>query len=573
MILSWAGEELCGLGWGHVNCLKKSVKSTIEAHTDYVFDELLTTQIRTASEISWIRKSVSFFRKKNYKPSFHDSGSKFVIERVPEEQEESDIDSDTSLSSLDSVNTAYPASLSLKERGERYYERIAKIKAEIEKQKKEEGKFEGTDLPKPDVASPIHNVQVRGSSESVSNSGGDAQSSTKTLSKHQKDKVKFVQWTLNAPVVQLKSSGSELTKGKYVNSEGEYGPNVLGRDEELWRKAVDGLRRHEITMSSQAQAQTQSHTMTQIPTGGMMPGNPSINNIPGNPLNTGANVAAATFQPSGLANIAKTLGLSPSPSVNGNIQQNQGQQANQNTHQQFGNLNHAASQPLPNPTTPTQAVSPSPSPGVTGIASNPGFSMAQQLLRNAAKGATPQAQTNFNFNTPTRPMQQTMFSGSHLAQGRTIGGSLDGAIQQTMTNTRELILKGVTELDAINALHKSRRPTGEPAADFLNYNSVVEAFDKDYPHNSNKILGLHSEDQHTLVETKRFPGDEGTAKGLHKVVLSDEDIREDSYRSKYIKGLSSNSDGNFIDPKPGGSSGDTSKLLGELEAEANREDL
>lgn len=71
MILSWAGHELCGLGWGHVNCLKNdtSVEKLVEEKTDYVFDEETTHRLRQASEISWIKKTVSFFRKKRSKGS------------------------------------------------------------------------------------------------------------------------------------------------------------------------------------------------------------------------------------------------------------------------------------------------------------------------------------------------------------------------------------------------------------------------------------------------------------------------------------------------------------------------
>lgn len=97
MVLSWAGEELCGLGWGHVNCLKEPLQTYVEARTDFVFDAEMTARLRNSSEISWIQKSVSFFRKPphaktyNYDPAFGEVAAQQYyarLERIKQQQKE-----------------------------------------------------------------------------------------------------------------------------------------------------------------------------------------------------------------------------------------------------------------------------------------------------------------------------------------------------------------------------------------------------------------------------------------------------------------------------------------------------
>lgn len=66
MILSWAEEELCGLGWGHQNCLEKgtTLKDEVEKYTGYVLDEQITKKLKETADVSWIKRGVSFFRRK-----------------------------------------------------------------------------------------------------------------------------------------------------------------------------------------------------------------------------------------------------------------------------------------------------------------------------------------------------------------------------------------------------------------------------------------------------------------------------------------------------------------------------
>eukprot|EP00392_Amoebophrya_sp_AT5.2_P007369 g7383.t1 len=107
MVLSWAGDELCGLGWGHVNCLKEPLQTYVEARTDFVFDAEMTARLRNSSEISWIQKSVSFFRKRasgkrsyNYDPAFGEVAAQQYYARLERIKQQQKNQSTTSTSAL-----------------------------------------------------------------------------------------------------------------------------------------------------------------------------------------------------------------------------------------------------------------------------------------------------------------------------------------------------------------------------------------------------------------------------------------------------------------------------------------
>jgi len=64
LLLSWSSPELCGLGWGHVNCrTAEEVISLIESSTPFRLDKGMTSKFRDKSEISWIKKTIMYFEK------------------------------------------------------------------------------------------------------------------------------------------------------------------------------------------------------------------------------------------------------------------------------------------------------------------------------------------------------------------------------------------------------------------------------------------------------------------------------------------------------------------------------
>eukprot|EP00397_Hematodinium_sp_SG-2012_P018189 GEMP01018622.1.p1 GENE.GEMP01018622.1~~GEMP01018622.1.p1 ORF type:complete len:543 (+),score=122.54 GEMP01018622.1:81-1709(+) len=64
LVLSWAQEESCGLGWGHVNCRNtEDVIFLMEKSTSYRVDLDITAHLRAKSQISWIAKTVLYFSK------------------------------------------------------------------------------------------------------------------------------------------------------------------------------------------------------------------------------------------------------------------------------------------------------------------------------------------------------------------------------------------------------------------------------------------------------------------------------------------------------------------------------
>ncbi|CAD7948836.1 unnamed protein product [Amoebophrya sp. A25] len=359
MVISWAGKELCGLGWGHVNCLDMDVKDFIEARTDFLFDANVTEKLRSRSEISWIQKSVSFFRKK---------GELLHLAEVVHKVEEQ----------VDQTGGAEMTAAA------QYYEKVASIRAKAEEMKPTEE------------------------------------------TKHQKDREKYTQMILNAPVPTVfprQHAPMGTTEGWVSAPGGKNTPSGMPTTTT-------------VAFSPPAAAPQQSAGM--LSTGG---------------LGTGQRPSGASVPPFPSVNLA-SVGTSASTSVpnNNNIRIMPQQQQHQQSSSSIDQQQH---------------------PKLID-------------LRNVASQASTQSQQT-----------QAKFAGvspSMIADYEAQGG-MGKKIENTIHDARAAIQRGILELDAINEQHRSRRPTGEPAPDLLNYEKVFDALERDYASSeARKTLGLHPRD-------------------------------------------------------------------------------
>lgn len=448
MVLSWAGEELCGLGWGHVNCLKMEVKELVESKTRYKFDKEVTSELQNRSDISWIKKSVSFFRK----PVIMGDGELYdSLTGSSGRQNDEDVDS---MDEEDAANPPADEEERLTREAKslfRYYRRVVSIR---EKAK---------------AAEPVKPEET----------------------KHQKDRASFVKKIITAPILELKFAGSSLTKDRVVG-EGQFGPNVFGREVQMFEElqhsagvgrardqqlaeAAEAGRRIEEQRSRQGggegagghqlvgvatpiehQPKPQQGVATPVDLRFVASGKPMGVGGGGHQLGSAApagGTSAGSFRPGALPSSGgaqfggassmlqpgRVLGQTPSSIFQHQVPQHHGAPPQQPPHS--SQINH---QPLP----------------------NSGLGGGRAPDHGSPSGAGP------------------------LGAER---GTMEQRIAGTMDSTRELITKGIKELDRINAMHRARRPTNEPEPNLLNYERVFRGVDEYYSYRTEE-LGLH---QHT----------------------------------------------------------------------------